>query len=597
MKKKNQQKKEKINFSYNLKKYFKLLLNYHSIFFWTLAIIIIVEVSRLADKFIFKILIDNGTSFSGGELSTSFFIEILIWIALAYGVLKIIQIISDWFRVGLLIKMDSRMVKDIKQRYFNHIVSLDYDFHTSNKTGSLISRMNRGSGAVENMNDILIFNFIPLFVQLIIVGISFASFSIVPAIIIFLITVVFVSYSLFIQQIQQDSKIKHNRAKDIEKGNISDIFTNIDSIKYFGKENWIKKKFKEITEKTRIAAVKHGSYYKWFDTGQILILGIGTMVLIYFSIFDFLAGAITIGTIVFIYTVYGSVVGSMFGFVYGIRRFYRAMADFQDLFNYGKIRKKIKDSDNSKNIKIQNGKIEFRDVNFKYGQRQLFENFNLIIQKNKKVAFVGHSGSGKTSLIKLLYRFYDIDSGMILVDEKNIKDVRQESLRSEMAIVPQECVLFDDTIYSNIAFSKPSASREEVFNAIKFAQLDKVIDEFPNKEKTIVGERGVKLSGGEKQRVSIARAILANKKILVLDEATSSLDSQTEYEIQQDLEKLMKGRTSIIVAHRLSTIMKADVIIVLDKGKIIQHGTHQELIGKKGQYKKLWDLQKGGYIK
>ena len=216
------------------------------------------------------------------------------------------------------------------------------------------------------------------------------------------------------------------------------------------------------------------------------------------------------------------------------------------------------------------------------------------IPEDKKIALVGLSGSGKTTIVKLLYRFYDIDSGQILIDGKDIRDFKQESLRGEMSIVPQECILFDDTIYNNVAFSKPSASKEEVMSAIKFAQLDKVIEKLPEKEQTIVGERGIKLSGGEKQRVSIARALLADKEILILDEATSSLDSETEFETQKDLNKLMKGRTSIIIAHRLSTIMNADRIIVLRNGKIIQSGKHSELVKEKGEYQRLWNLQKEG---
>jgi len=220
----------------------------------------------------------------------------------------------------------------------------------------------------------------------------------------------------------------------------------------------------------------------------------------------------------------------------------------------------------------------------------------LSIHKNEKIALVGHSGCGKSTLINLLYRFYDIERGQILIDGKDIRDFKQESLRGSMSIVPQECVLFDDSIWNNIKFSNPKATKDDIWKAIRFAQLDKIIDEMPEKENTIVGERGVKLSGGEKQRVSIARAILANKKILVLDEATSALDSETEYEIQKDLARLMKGRTSIIIAHRLSTIMHADKIIVMKKGKIVQSGTHRQLINRSGEYKKLWNLQRGGYI-
>jgi len=282
-----------------------------------------------------------------------------------------------------------------------------------------------------------------------------------------------------------------------------------------------------------------------------------------------------------------------------MRGFYRSLADFQDLFEYGKIENDIKDKPGVKDSEIRKGEIEFKNVSFHYGRKKAFSlnNFSLKIKKNEKVALVGHSGCGKTSLIKLLYRLYDVNSGEILIDGKNIEDFKQESLRSELSIVPQECVLFDDTIFNNIKFSNPKASRKQVFAAIKFAQLDKLIKNFPKKENTIVGERGVKLSGGEKQRVSIARAILANKKILVLDEATSALDSETENEIQRDLKKLLEGRTSIIIAHRLSTIMNSDRIIVLKGGKIIQQGKHSKLIKQSGEYKKLWNLQKGGYIK
>jgi len=317
----------------------------------------------------------------------------------------------------------------------------------------------------------------------------------------------------------------------------------------------------------------------------------------YFPVMQFLDGELSLGTLTFIFTVYGNLVGPLFGFVHGIRNYYRAMVDFEDLFHYGKIKNDIKDAKGAKKLKIGRGIISFENLDFGYGRKKLFEGFNLDINSNQKVALVGHSGCGKSSLIKLLYRLFDVTGGRITIDGKNINDVRQESLRSELSIVPQEAVLFDDTIYNNIAFSNPRASRDQVFKAIKFAQLDTIIHEFPKKENTIVGERGVRLSGGEKQRVSIARAILANKKILVLDEATSALDSETEHEIQKDLEKLMVGRTSIIIAHRLSTIMKADKIVVMEKGKIVQSGTHNELIKKTGSYKKLWHLQKGGYIK
>jgi ATP-binding cassette subfamily B protein len=273
------------------------------------------------------------------------------------------------------------------------------------------------------------------------------------------------------------------------------------------------------------------------------------------------------------------------------------MTDLEDLFYYKRFTNNIKDKKNAKNIKIKKGQIEFKKVNFKYPKGQeVFEDFNLKVPAGKTVALVGHSGCGKSTIIKLLYRFYNIQSGKITIDDQDIGDSKQDSLRNGMAIVSQEPILFDDTIYNNIKFSNPLATDKEVQRAIKFSQLDKVIANLEKGKHTIVGERGVKLSGGQKQRVSIARAILANKKILVLDEATSALDSETEFEIQRDLEKLMKGRTSIVIAHRLSTIMKADIIVVMSEGKIVEMGTHRELISQDGEYSKLWNFQKGGFI-
>ncbi len=594
---KRKSKKKKINWKFNLSVYWSFLREYKLLFFKLLFITFIFEGLLVADKYLFKVVIDNGTKFVSHTLPINNFINILYIIAAVFVIIIFIRTISSWLKVHFLLKLDTKIIYDLKKKYFNHILGLDYNFHTTHKTGSLISRIGRGSNAVENMTDTLAFQFAPMIFQLIVVGISLAYFSWVPAIVLIITVFIFISYSFYIQHIQQESKILHNKSEDFEKGFVGDVFTNIESIKYFGKENIIKNKFEKKSEDTQRKMAKYFSYFKWFDSGQVFILGVGMFFLIYFPIVSFLNREISLGTLSFIYMVYGNVVGTMFSFVWGMRNFYKSMADFQDLFEYGKLKNDIKDKPSAKNLKIKEGMIEFKDVNFNYKKRKIFENFNLKINKNEKIALVGHSGCGKTTLLKLLYRLYDVKSGEVLIDNKNIKEFNQESLRSEMSIVPQECILFDDTIYNNIKFANFKLSKKEIFKAIKFAQLDKIIKQFPDKEKTIVGERGVKLSGGEKQRVSIARAILANKKVLVLDEATSSLDSETEHEIQKDLQKLLQGRTSIIIAHRLSTIMNADRIIVMKKGKIVQQGKHLDLINKSGEYQKLWNLQKGGYIK
>jgi ATP-binding cassette, subfamily B, heavy metal transporter len=403
----------------------------------------------------------------------------------------------------------------------------------------------------------------------------------------------FVGYSWVVNNEQQESNIAANDADDLEKGNVSDMLLNIDSIKYYGKEAEVQDRYEKLARKTKEATVKNWSYGRKLDLGQQAILGIGTITTLALPLWSFYSGKITIGTVVFIYTAFGNLMGPIFGFAFAIRGFYRTMAEFESLFKYYKVDQHVKDTKGARKLQVKEGRVKFNNVQFGYGEQNILKDFCLDMPARTSVALVGPSGAGKSTIVKLLYRLYDVTSGTVSIDGKDIAKVEQSSLRSQLSIVPQECMLFDDTIYNNIKFSRPGATRKQVMQAIKFAQLDKIIEKFPDKEKTIVGERGVRLSGGEKQRVSIARALLADKKILVLDEATSALDSHTEHEIQKALEKLMEGRTTIVIAHRLSTIMGCDKIVVMDDGKIVEEGTHEGLLSLKGTYADLWNLQSG----
>lgn len=588
---------EKVNIKGNFKEYLSYLKKYKFMIVCLLILVLIHEVKQIADRYIFKIIVDKGSDFVAGKIGVEVISKTFLIAGIVYCVITLFNLLVNWIKLHLINRLDANTIYDLKKKYFSCILGLDYSFHTTHKTGSLISRMTRGSSAMEKMNDSIMFNFAPLLLQFIAAVITLIYLDKLSALIIFVVMISFFLFSYLTQKGAEDSNLSLNRTEDIEKGNTVDFFTNMESIKNYGKEEYIKKKYLLLTAKTKENQIKFWDYLRVMSVGQSFILAAGTFLLLYFPIIQFLHGEISLGTLTFIYTTYLGLIGPMFGFVHGMRDFSRSMADFQELFAYGKFNNEVKDKPNAKKLVIKEGKIEFKDVSFNYGKRKIFENFNLKINPNEKVAFVGHSGSGKTTLIKLLYRLYNLDKGKILIDNKDISEFKQNSLRSELSIVPQECILFDDSIFNNIKFSRPEASKQEVMEAIKFAQLDRVIKNFPDKEDTVVGERGVKLSGGEKQRVSIARAILADKQILVLDEATSSLDSETEHEIQKDLVNLLHGRTSIIIAHRLSTIMNADKIVVLKNGKIVQIGKHEELIKEKGEYRQLWNMQKGGYIK
>ncbi|MBN1793002.1 ABC transporter ATP-binding protein [Candidatus Woesearchaeota archaeon] len=595
---KNTRKEEEfsIDYKYNLKLYWSILRRYKPLIVSILAIILVLESAHTFDRYLFKIIVDKGTTFIAGTITREAYLHVLLLIGAVFLVSIVTKASLRWFYFHCVNKMEVNIMLDIKTKFLHHLVGLSYNFHTTHKTGSLISKLIRSGSAVERMTDTFVFNFFPLAFQLVVITASIVYFDVTSAAIIILIAASFIGYSILMAKKMQSANVEANEAEDSEKAHISDIFTNIESIKYFGKEKAIQEKYKPIGEQTRDLLLHYWSYFRWQSAGLNLILGIGTLLIVYFPLVKILNGEMSIGTLVFIYTVYGGLLNNLFSFDHGIRGFYRSMADFESLFKYYKIENDIKDKPGSGDLQVKRGEIEFKDVSFSYKNRPIFNKFNLVIPKNKKVALIGPSGGGKTSLIRLLYRLYDVDEGKITIDGKNIDSFRQESLRSEFSVVPQECVLFDDTVYNNIAFSRPGATRKEVMQAMRFAQLDRIVKKFPKQENTIVGERGVKLSGGEKQRVSIARAILADKKVLVLDEATSSLDSETESEIQKDLYRLMQGRTSIIIAHRLSTVMHADMIVVIDKGKITQTGNHKDLIRKEGIYKKLWNLQKGGYL-
>lgn len=592
-----QRKQKNISTKETLKELFYFAKQYKGTFFFISLLVLLVSLLKLLEKYLFKIFIDKGTEFNAGSLLTEKFIQILIIIGLVFLFSTILRTLFQWIEMHYLNRLEMNLVFALKRKYFNHIIDLSHNFHTTNKTGSLLSRLGRGARAIEGFVDFLVFNGAPLVLNLIVVGISVYYFDKLSALLLLFISCIFIAYSLFLLHKTKEQRIKSNNAEDLEKGIVGDFFTNIDSVKYYGKENTVKNIFSRYAQDTKKKTVKALDFYKWLEPGQSFIVGIGLILVLYFPLIKFIHGEISLGTLAFIYAVYANASEPLFSFVWGLRKVNESIADLQALLSYGNITNDIKDKAHAQEMHIEKGEITFQNITFGYHKkRPVIQKFSLKIHPHQKVALVGHSGSGKTTLVKLLYRLYDPEKGNILIDGQSIKEVQQESLRSELSIVPQECILFYDTIYNNIAFSNSQATRKEVLKAIKFAQLDTFIENLPKKEQTYVGERGVKLSGGEKQRVSIARALLANKKVLVLDEATSALDSKTEHQIQEELEKLMKGRTTIIVAHRLSTIMKADKIIVMEKGSVVQVGTHRELIRQEGVYKELWSLQKGGYI-
>ncbi|MFA5126072.1 MAG: ABC transporter ATP-binding protein [archaeon] len=587
----------KINWKDNAEYYYWIAKPYWKWFGLIIFLIFIQTLIEVGHNYLFKLVIDYGTDLVSNKIGADFFVSFIFLLGIVYLVSVIVLSFVKFYRMCWLNFMEVKMMLDIKRDIFNHLIGLSHNFHTTHRTGSLISKLIRSSKSVEGITDFLTFHGSPLIIKVLISFAVIAFFDFYSGLIVLFASIIFIAYCFYILERQQRANLERNDAEDYEKAFISDTFTNIETVKHFGKEKRMSSLFSGIANTTLDKYLKFWNYYSWIDAVFVLIFGLGTILLMYFTLSRTMAGELSIGSLVFIYTSYTALVFPLFEFMWGVRRVYESMSDLQAIVDYKKIKREVQDDSNAKNIKIRKGSVEFRNVSFTYGRREVLKEFNLKINPDEKVALVGHSGAGKTTVIKLLYRLYDPKKGVVLVDGVDVKRVKQDSLRSELSIVPQECVLFNDTIYNNVLFSNPGASREQVFDALRIAKLYDFVISLPEKENTVVGERGIKLSGGEKQRLSIARAVLANKKILVLDEATSSLDSATEREIQEELFGLMKGKTTLIIAHRLSTIMRADKIIVMEKGKIIQMGTHRELSKKSGLYKTLWELQRRKAIK
>ena len=519
----------------------------------------------------------------------------------AFFSLIIISFLFNFFyRIAdyLNIVLQSKVLKELQDFSLEKLERHSYSFFSNAFVGGLVAKTKRFVYAFETLHDILIHQIWDSLIILIGSFIILFYYSQILGIV-FLVWMILYSFLVLVLVKWQIPKSLLNAEADTKTtSSYADIINNILTVKTFGTSKRELNNFKEITDdqekKRRSAWMQQGF---WSNLFQSVFMSVFEIIIIWISINLWLKGSISAGTIV-LTQLY--VIGS-FHVVWNISRsIIRASSALTDADEMVKIFEKeigVKDIKNPEKIIIDKGKIEFKKVLFSYeDSNDVFDNLNLLIKTGEKVALVGHSGAGKTTIIKLLLRFLDIQKGEILIDSQDISNVLQEDLRKNISYVPQEPLLFHRTLFENIAYAKEDASLEEVIEASKKAKANEFIEKLPLKYNSLVGERGIKLSGGERQRIAIARAILKNSPIVVLDEATSSLDSLVEEKIQNALEELIKNKTTIAIAHRLSTIKKMDRIIVFDEGKIVEEGNHNKLLKNKGLYFKLWQSQVGGFI-
>ncbi|MCX6714174.1 MAG: ABC transporter ATP-binding protein [Candidatus Vogelbacteria bacterium] len=494
---------------------------------------------------------------------------------------------------------ESKVIADLSNYCFAYLHKQSFSFFSNNFVGSLTKKVKWFTGAYEGLVDRLVWDVLPLAVGAtsIIVVLSFVNIWLSIGLIVWIIIFLIVNFIFARYKMKFD--VIRNEAVTENSGLLADTITNNTNVKLFNGYGREVKTFQVSSEKVRKTRLFTWNLENYFDAAQGFLAVVLELAIIYFAVKLWGQGLITIGDFALIQAYLVSLFTRIWGFGNVVRRIFQSLADAEEMTAILDMAPEIQDVLNAKNLKVKKGEINYQDVIFKYHKtRTVVDRINLKIKPGEKVAFVGPSGAGKTTVVKLLLRMHDLTAGHILIDDQDISKVTQESLWQNVSLVPQDPLLFHRTLKENIRYGRPNASDKDVMAAAKKAHCHEFITQLEHGYDTFVGERGIKLSGGERQRVAIARAILRNAPILVLDEATSSLDSGSEHLIQEALDELMKGKTVLVIAHRLSTIRNVDRIIVISKGKVVEEGTHDDLANKTGgTYAKLWQLQAGGFVK
>ncbi len=512
---------------------------------------------------------------------------------IAYGALRLASSLFGELRDVIFAKVTQRSIRRVAQKVFEHLHALSLRFHLERQTGGVSRDIERGAAGIRFLLNFMLFNILPTLLEIGIVAvILLVKYDPWFAIITLGTLVVYIAYTLWITEWRMVLRRNMNEMDSKANTRAIDSLLNYETVKYFGNERYESQRYDETLEKWEHAAIRNQTSLSILNVGQATIIAIGVTLLMILATQGVVAGTMTVGDLVlvnaFLIQLYAPL--HFLGFVY--REIRHSLADMERMFGLLGRHREIEDKPGAPDLKVSGGAIRFEHVAFGYEpRRQVLHDVSFEVPAGHKVAVVGASGAGKSTLSRLLFRFYDVTAGRILIDGQDIRDVTQASLRRAIGIVPQDTVLFNDTVYYNIAYGRPEASREEVIEAAKAAHIHEFIESLPDKYDSVVGERGLKLSGGEKQRVAIARTLLKRPPILVFDEATSALDSKTEKAIQAELRELAVNHTTLVIAHRLSTIMDADQILVMDGGRIVERGTHNELLARGGVYAHLWALQ------
>jgi len=529
------------------------------------------------------------------ELSEGINVYMLIPLALiiSYGIARIAALGFGELRNAIFSKVAQNAITQLTLNTFKHLHSLSLQFHLGRQTGALSKFIDRGTKGVNFLLTYVLFNVIPTIIEIFLVaGILAFVYGWKYALITLITISLYIVVTFTVTQWRLQFRRRMNAADNAVSTKLIDSLLNFETVKYFNNEKHEYERLNESLKEYEKESVNNQYSLSYLNIAQTVVIMVGITIMLVMSAYDIRAGHLSIGGFVVInaYMLQLYQPLNFFGTVY--REIRQSLTDMENLFTLWEEKPNLTDSDQSVSQTTQ-ASIRFENVSFDYDERRtIIENISFEVPNGKKVALVGPTGAGKSTISRLLFRFYDPKQGAIFINNENIKDISQSSLRKMIGVVPQDTVLFNDTIYYNISYGNPMASEEQIYEAARSADIHNFVMGLPDGYQTLVGERGLKLSGGEKQRVAIARAILKNPSIFFFDEATSALDSTTEKEIQKNLQDISQNRTTLVIAHRLSTAADADEILVLEQGKITERGTHDQLLTLQGKYAEMWNKQK-----
>lgn len=572
-----------------LKALWPYLLEYRSRIIIAMLCLVGAKLATVGVPFILKYIVDGLDTKASPDLAVALPLGLL----LAYGAARLATTLFGELRDTVFGRVTERAMRRIGLKVFEHLHALELNFHLNRRTGGLSRDIERGVTGVGFLLRIMVFNIVPTLLELAMVtGILLINYNIGFALITVAAVAVYIVFSVLITNWRLSFVREANVADSTSNTRTVDSLMNYETVKYFGNEAFEASRYDEDLAHWEQARRKNRLSLFLLNGGQALIIALAVTAMTILAASQVMEGKITLGDFVLInaFTMQLFIPLGFLGFVY--RELKSAMTNIERMFELLDKDPAITDAPDARPLQVSDGAIEFDRVSFGYSDRlPILHDLSFRVLPHQKVAVVGSSGAGKSTLVKLLFRFYDITGGSIRIDGQDIRSVTQESLRKAIGIVPQDTVLFNTTLFENVRYGRIDATEAEVLDAIRMAHLDDFIRELPDGLETVVGERGLKLSGGEKQRVAIARTILKRPPILAFDEATSSLDSHSEQIILEAIREISQGQTSLVIAHRLSTVVDADVIMVMSHGRIVEQGNHEDLLRQDGTYANLWRIQ------